>query len=73
MGLLHHGALVKGRGLVGELMGRKRLRMLHAKGIGILKVVRAERMVVEAMQMRSRCDLAGVNSAFRGGQRQWGA
>ena len=46
---------------------------LHAKGIDILKVVRAERMVVEAVQVRSRYDLAGVDSAFRGGQRQRGA
>lgn len=69
--VLHHGALVKSRRLVGELVGRKRLRMLrlHAKGIGILEMVRAERMVVEAVQVRSRCDLAGVNSAFRSGQR----
>jgi hypothetical protein len=69
MGLCH-GALVECRGLVGELVGRKRLGVLglHGKGIDILEVVRVECMVIEAVEMGGRSDLAGVDSAFGRGQ-----
>ena len=48
---LRHGALVECRRLVGELVRRKRLGVLglHAKRVDILEVMRAERMVVEAV------------------------
>jgi hypothetical protein len=72
---LGQGALVECRRLMGELMGRKRLRMLvlHAERIGILEVMGAEGMMVEAVQVSGGCNLAGVESAFRGGQGQWGS
>ena len=66
---LGHGALVECRGLVGELVRRKGLRVLglHAKGIDILEVVGAKGMVVEAVEMGSGCNLASVDSAFGSG------
>jgi len=69
---LRHGAnlVVECRGLVGELVGRKRLRMLrlHAKGVDILEMMRAQGMVVEAMEMGGRRELSSVDPAFRGWQ-----
>lgn len=74
---LRQGALVEGRGLVGELMGRKRLRVLglglHAKGIDIVEVVRAEGMGIEAVEMGRGGNLAGVDAALGRGQRQRGS
>ena len=67
---LRHGALVECSGLVGEVVGRKRLGLLrlHGKGIDILEVMGAKRMVVEAVEMGGRCDLASMDSAFRSRQ-----
>ena len=66
--LLRHGALVECRRLVCELMRRKCLRVLrlHPKWVDVLEVMRPKSMGIEAMEMRSRPDLASVHPAFGG-------
>jgi len=49
---LHHAAVIKGGGLVGELVGRKRLGVLlglHGEGADVWKMVRSQGMRVEGV------------------------
>lgn len=67
---LRHRRMFKCGGLVGELMGRKRLRVLRLQGEGVLvgKVVMgSESMRIEAMEMGGGRVLTSMYAAFGGG------
>lgn len=65
--------LFKDGRLVGELMRRKgrRVLRLHSKRVLVVEVlVVAERVRIEAMELRGWRSLSSMQSAFRGGERQ---
>lgn len=69
MSEFRHGAMVESGWRVGELVWRKRLRMLRleTKRIDVLKVVlRANGVRVEAMKMWCWRTLASMDPSFRG-------
>lgn len=74
---LRHGRMLKGRRLMGKLMGRKSLGVLglHSKRVLIGEmVVSPDGVGIEAMKMGSRgCGLASMHSTLRSRQRERGS
>lgn len=72
---LHQRGVLKGRGLVGELMRRKGWGMLrgmlrlHRKGILVCEGMAPESVRVEAMDLIRCGGLTSVQASFRGWQR----
>lgn len=66
--LLRHVVVVKGRRLMGKLVGCKRLVVLrlHSKRIEVLEMMlAAQRLRVEAVHVAGRYSLASMERAFR--------
>jgi hypothetical protein len=65
--------MLKGRGLMSELVWLKRLTMLilQRKGILILEMMRPQGVSIKAMEMGCRWVLADMKAVFGSGQREW--